>query len=164
MRPPYPVALLIAFSILLGGAGGIVTPSHHLTDEYNIAFAAASAGDLTTLRKEVDADSTIVKATEWDGRTLLHDAVDKSQMEAAEYLLTKNCDINAATTDGRTALHMAAQHGDIPMITLLLSHGAEINPADNKGWTPLDRATKWSHADAVAYLRAHGGQEGASAH
>jgi ankyrin repeat protein len=163
MRRHYPVALLIAFSLLLGGAGGIITPSHHLTDEYNNAFAAASAGDLTTLRKEVDAEPTIVKATEWEGRTLLHDAVDKSQTEVTKYLLDKNCDINAVTTDGRTALHMAAQHGDIPMITLLLARGAKINPVDNKGWTPLDRAEKWGHADAVAFLRGHGAQEGTSA-
>jgi len=164
MRRQYPVALLIAFSLFLGGAGGIITPSRHLTEEYNNAFAAASAGDLTTLRNEVDADPTIVKATEWDGRTLLHDAVDKSQMEVTKYLIDENCDINALTTDNRTALHMAAQHGDIPMITLLLAHGAKINPVDSKGWTPLDRATKWGHADAVAYLRAHGGQEATSAH
>jgi ankyrin repeat protein len=162
MRRHYRVSLLIAFSLFLGGAGGVITPSHHLTAEYNNAFAAASSGDLITLRAEVDADPTIVKATEWDGRTLLHDAVDKSQMEVTKYLLDQNCDINAATTDGRTALHMAAQHGDIPMITLLLAHGAKINPVDNKGWTPLDRAEKWSHADAVSYLEAHGGQEGAS--
>ena len=164
MRRHYSVALLIAFSLFLGGAGGVITPSHHLTEEYNNAFAAASSGDLTTLRQEVDADPTIIKATEWDGRTLLHDAVDKSQMEVTTYLLDQNCDINAVTTDNRTALHMAAQHGDIAMITLLLARGAKINPVDKQGWTPLDRAEKWSHADAVAYLRAHGGQEGASAH
>jgi ankyrin repeat protein len=158
MRRISLACLLLALSISSGCAGGVITPSKHVTEEYNNAFAAASAGDLDTLRSELNDDPTLIKATEWDGRSLLHDAVDKSQLNAAKLLLDKNANIDAVTTDGRTALHMAAQHGDIPMITLLLEHGAKINPVDAKGWTPLDRAEKWGHADAVSFLRAHGGQ------
>lgn len=154
--------LLIVLSVFSGCGSGILTPSHHITEEYNEAFAAASSGDLVTLQTYVANDHAILGATEWDGRTLLHDAVDKGRQNVAKYLLDQGANIDGVTQDGRTAIHMAAQHGDIPMITLLLRYKAKINPVDGKGWTPLDRAEKWGHADAVSFLRGRGGQEGAS--
>jgi ankyrin repeat protein len=159
IRPISLAGLVIALSMVTACAGGLITPSHHITEEYNNAFAAASGGDLVALGAAIDKDPALIKATEWERRTLLHDAVDKLQMETTEFLLDENCDVDAVTKDGRTALHMAAQHGAIPMITLLLAHGAKIDPIDSKGWTPLDRAVKWGHADAVDYLREHGGHE-----
>jgi ankyrin repeat protein len=154
------IASFIAFSILSGCGAGIFTPSHHVTEQYNAAVAAASSGDLVTLQAHVDNDRALLQVTEWDGRTLLHDAVDKSQLEVTKYLLDRGANIEAVTADGRTVLHMAAQHGDIPMISLLLGRGAIVNPIDNEGWTPLDRATKWEHPNAVDYLRKHGAHEG----
>lgn len=155
---------VVTLSVLGGCGAGIFTPSHHITEEYNAAFAAASSGDLTGLQADVDKDPALLESTEWDGRTLLHDAVDKGQLEIVKYLLAKSVNINTVTTDGRTALHMAAQHGDLPVIILLLAHGANIDPIDKKGWTPLDRAMKWGHADAAGYLRAHGAHQGNRAH
>ena len=154
--------LLVVLSIFSGCGSGILTSSHHITQEYNEAVAAASSGDLVTLQTFVANDHAVLGATEWDGRTLLHDAVDKGRQNVTKYLLDQGANIDGVTKDGRTALHMAAQHGDIPMITLLLGYKAKINPVDGKGWTPLDRAEKWGHADAVSFLRAKGAQEGAS--
>jgi ankyrin repeat protein len=151
---------IVGLSVLAGCGGGMFTPSHHLTEEYNAAFAAASSGNLTDLRADVDKNPALLKSTEWDGRTLLHDAADKKQLEVVKYLLGKNVDVKAVTTDGRTALHMAAQHGDSPIVVLLLAHGANIDATDKKGWTPLDRAMKWGHADTAEYLRAHGAHQG----
>ncbi len=156
MRWPLLATLLLGISVSAGHGAGILTSSQHITEEYNNAFAAASSGDLTTLQNEISKDPAILNATEWEKRTLLHDAAAKGQTDVAKYLIDKGIDVNATTSDRRTALHMAAQHGDIPMITLLLVHGAAINLADAQGWTPLDRAAKWGHADAVAYLQAHG--------
>ena len=140
----------------LSGCAGIVTPSHHTPEEYSAIFAAASAGDIPTLRRDIDNNPQLISETEWEGRTLLHDAADKSQLDAVRYLLDRGADVNARTSDGRTALHMAAQRGDILMITLLLSRGAAIDQRDAKGWTPLDRATKWHREDAAAMLRSRG--------
>jgi ankyrin repeat protein len=156
MRWPLLATLLIGLSISSGYGAGTLTSSQHITEQYNNAFAAASSGDLTTLQNEIGKDPTILKATEWGNRTLLHDAADKGQTEVAKYLISKGINVNAMTSDNRTALHMAAQHGDLPMIALLLGHGATINTRDGQGWTPLDRAIKWGHTDAVSYLRAHG--------
>jgi|SRR6185437_11005895 len=140
----------------LSSGCGFYVPSHQRTEDYTPVFAAASGGDLVTLKKDVDADPRLVKATEWDNATLLHDAVQQNHQEAAAYLLDKGADINAVTQDGLTPLHMAAQNGNIAIITLLLERGAKINPVDAKGWTPLDRASNWSHPDAVEFLRKHG--------
>jgi len=153
-------SLLLTLTIFSGCGAGLITPSHHITEEYNAAFAAASRGDLTTLRADIDSDPALLKATEWERRTLLHDAVDKGQLETATYLIDKGVSVDGVTSDGRTAVHMAAQHGDIPMLTLLLSRGAKVNPSDNQGWTPLDRAVKWGHPDAASFLRARGGHGG----
>lgn len=148
---------LLALSIFYGCAAGILTPSHHDTEEYSNAFAAASQGNLAELQAEVSHDRSLLKITEWDGMTLLHDAVDKSQLAAAKYLIAEGADVLAPTKDGRTPLHIASQHGNIEMISLLLDHGAKINPVDNERMTPFDRATKWAHSDAAAYLKEHGG-------
>lgn len=159
IRRLYLSVLLVALVGLVRCAG-VLTPSHHETAQYSAAFAAASAGDIPTLRRDVDADPGLLKATEWEGRTLLHDATDKSQLATVKYLLDRGSDINAITSDGRTALHMAAQRGDIAMITLLVSRGATINKRDANGWTPLDRAIKWNRTEAATVLRAHGAYSG----
>jgi ankyrin repeat protein len=129
-------------------------------------FAAATSGDLSTVREAVNRDPTLLKATEWDNATLLHDAVGQKHRDIAAYLLDKGADVNAVTKDGLTALHMAAQNGDIVIIKLLLEpeRKATINPVDSKGWTPLDRAVKWGHPNAVEFLRQHGAHEGRSGH
>lgn len=150
---------LLALSILYGCAAGIITPSHHNTEEYNNAFAAASQGNLTALSAEISRDRALLMATEWDGMTLLDDAVDKSQVAIARYLLTQGADVSATTEDGRTALHIAAQHGDVLMLSLLLDHGAPLNAKDDKGWTPLGRAEKWGHPEAANFLKSRGARE-----
>jgi ankyrin repeat protein len=150
-RLPYNAAV-IAF-LLLAGCAGIVTPSHHEPEAYSDVDAAAAKGDMVTLKRDLTADPALLKHAEWDGRTLLHDAVDNSKIAVASFLLDSGADVNAVTVDGRTPLHMAAQRGDMAMISLLLGCGANPQLKDNKGWTPFDRAVKWGHPDAAALLR-----------
>ena len=142
------------------GSCGFIFPSHHRTEDYTPVFAAADACDLNAVRQVVDYDPRLLKATEWDNATLLHDAVGHNCKELVAYLLTKGVDVNAVMDDRVTALHLAAQRGNIPIADLLLQHGANINAIDAKGWTPLDRAEKWKHEDMVVFLRKGGGHEG----
>lgn len=153
---PFAFVGIVMGCFALSGCAGKLMPSHHAPEEYSAIFAAASAGDIAKLRRDIDDDPELIKATEWDGRTLLHDAADKSQASTAQYLLDRGADVNAVTGDGRTALHMAAQRGDISMIKLLLSRDASIDKRDAKRWTPLDRAIKWQRQEAAALLRSHG--------
>lgn len=153
---------IVLFSVVLtclAGCGFLIS-SHHKTEEYTPVVAAADACDLAKVQKAIDQDPSLLKTTEWDNATLLHDAVGHNCKELAAYLLDKGADANAVKTDGVTPLHIAAQRGNIEIAELLLEHGAEINAVDSKGWTPLDRAEKWGHADAAGFLRQHGGYEG----
>lgn len=148
----FGLVALLALAVLGGCGGGLLTPSQHLTEEYNAAFAAAEGGNLATVQKMVRADPALLTAVEWNHQTLLHDAVRQKHIDVATFLLDKKADVNAATSDGQTSLHMAAQNGDIPMMTLLLDRGAKLAPKDSKGWTPRDRAQKWGHQDAADFL------------
>jgi ankyrin repeat protein len=150
-RRSYNAAVLAL--LLLAGCAGIITPSHHDPEAYSGVFAAASMGDTATLERDLSADPALLRQTEWDGRTLLHDAVDNSQTVAATYLLDRGANVNAVMADGRTPLHMAAQRGDLAMISLLIRRGANPHRKDHQGWTPMDRAAKWGHADAANLLR-----------
>jgi len=158
-RYGYFLILPLVLVTIYGGCA-LIAPSHQRTEDYTPVFAAASGGDLSTLKKDVDADPTLLRATEWDNATLLHDAVQQNHLDAATYLLDKGADINAVTRDGLTPLHMAAQNGNIGIITSLLGRGAKIDPVDAKGWTPLDRAINWGHPDAAELLRRHGAHAG----
>jgi uncharacterized protein len=155
----YFLVLLLTLSTLSSGCG-LVVPSHHRTEEYTPVFAAATGGNLPAVQQAVEKDPALVRATEWENATLLHDAVQQNHKDVAQYLLEKGADVNAGKTDGVTALHMAARNGNIEIITLLLEYGATINILDAKGWTPLDRAEKWGQKNAAEFLRQHGGHEG----
>jgi ankyrin repeat protein len=165
----YYVAVLIALSTLMLGCAtlstgcGLITPSHHSTADYTPVVAAATAGNLPTVKDAVEKDPTLVKYKEWNGATLLDDAVARNHTDVAAYLLDKGADANAAKTDGVTPLHIAARNGNIGMMKLLLDSGANINAIDSKGWTPLDRANKWGHPAAAEFLKQLGGHEGATA-
>jgi ankyrin repeat protein len=164
MRPQrYYLILWFALATLFNGCA-LVLSSNHRTEDYAPVFAAATSGDLPTVREAVKRDPTLLKATEWDNATLLHDAVGQKHQDVAAYLLDKGADVNAVTKDGLTALHMAAQNGDTVIIRLLLQpeRDTKIDPVDSKGWTPLDRALKWGHPDAADLLRQHGAHKGTS--
>ncbi len=134
--------------------------SQHDTEQYTPVFAAATAGDLATVKAAIEKDSSLVTATEWDDATLLHLAVGQNHKELVAYLLEEGADVNAVTKTRLTPLHMAAQNANITIAVMLLTHGAKINAVDSKGWTPLDRAEKWHHPLTAQFLKKNGGKEG----
>src|SRR5690349_4983897 len=100
----YLVILWFALATLISGCA-LISPSNHRPEDYTAVFAAAASGDVTIVREAVDSDPSIVKATEWDNATLLHDAVGQKHQNVAAYLLDKGADVNAVTKDGLTPLH-----------------------------------------------------------
>jgi ankyrin repeat protein len=151
---------MVVLSVCLAGCHSFSLSSHHDVTEYTPVFAAATACNQVEVQKAVELDHSLIKATEWENKTLLHDAIEQSCQDEAVYLLNQGANINAKTKEGMTPLHIAAQNGDLNLINLLINRGADINAVDGSGWTPLDRATKWEHSDAADLLKQHGGQEG----
>lgn len=145
--------------LILSGSCSLFIPSHHKTEEYTPIFAAALDCDLPVVQQGVKQDPSILKATEWEGVTLLHDAVAGDCTDETEFLLDVGADVNARKDDGVTPLHIAARNGNVIIIEILIKHGANINAVDSKGWTPLDRAEKWGQQNAASFLRSHGGQK-----
>jgi ankyrin repeat protein len=156
------IARLGSYLVLVAFLSGcaLIAPSHHRTEEYTPFFAAVSAGNLVEVQQDIDANPALIRATEWDSATPLHDAVGQNHQEVAQYLLGRGAQIDAKTKDGLTPLHMAAQNGNVPIIELLIRNGATLNPVDAKGWTPLDRAMKWDHPEAARVLSQHGAVAG----
>ncbi|KAI9653059.1 MAG: hypothetical protein M1821_007710 [Bathelium mastoideum] len=75
------------------------------------------------------------------GKTVLHLAVETSNSEILQFLLSNvKQSPNTANLLGRTPLHSAAYLGDESCIRTLLDYGAKIDVKDRWGYTPLSRA------------------------
>ena len=72
-----------------------------------------------------------------NGRTALHVAVRRGNVDLAKAMLSKGAPLNVADNEGRTALHMAVNCGNVDLVKAMLSKGATVNAADNDGRTPL---------------------------
>jgi ankyrin repeat protein len=149
------INFLCMTAALLGGCA-LATSSTHRTEEYTPVFAAADDCDLPKVRRAIEKDPAMLKATSWDDTTLLHEAVGHNCQELVTYLVDQGEDANARTSSGMTPLHMAARRGDIVIASVLLQHGADINAVASKGTTPLDEAKLWDHQQMVAFLTERG--------
>jgi ankyrin repeat protein len=86
----------------------------------------------------------------WEGRTALHEAARRCDVEIARLLLSRGANVNKRNRWGGTPLHEAA----CPEVAeLLIQHGAEINARDDDGKTPLHRLV-YSPALVALLLRA----------
>lgn len=91
-----------------------------------------------------------VQATASDGRTALHGAAEKGDIDLIRFLLERGGNVNAATTMGKeTALHtvvgIVAIHTPTEpqvsaIVALLLDQGANLEAKNESGATPLRKA------------------------
>jgi len=91
-----------------------------------------------------------VDSVDMDGRTLLHVAVRHGRKNIAEYLLSKNANVNARERfiGGLTPLHEAiCCHQSLSLIKFLLDNGATVDAKDDEGLTPLYRACMFLNYD-----------------
>jgi len=119
---------------------------------------AAMRGDTsavqTLLRQKSD-----VNATQIDGTSALHWAVEANNLELADILLRNGAKPSTANEAGATPLLLATQNGNAAMIERLLAAGANPNaPVTKTSDTALMMAARTGKMDAVKMLLEHGAQ------
>ncbi|EGZ17672.1 hypothetical protein PHYSODRAFT_498613 [Phytophthora sojae] len=90
--------------------------------------------------KEKDDPSFAINARDSkSGRSLLHEACARGQMEVVKFLLQKtDADLMLRTMLGRcTPLHLAVTNNFRPIVFLLLSHGADASSHDRFACSPM---------------------------
>jgi ankyrin repeat protein len=128
----------------------LVVPSAALRAEFARVFSdphiAAAGGILADVIDLVEAEGCEIGALDSKGRTLLHHAARRDQVEVVEYLVAEGADIGALDAQGQTALHAACLGGASEAAAVLLEHieeqgGAELlasrTLADAQGRTPF---------------------------
>jgi ankyrin repeat protein len=93
-----------------------------------------------------------VNATEPDGTTALHWAVQSDNLDIVRLLLAAGARVSAANRYGATALSLAAVNGSATMVETLLAAGADPNTVVSRGQTVLMVASRTGHVAAVRAL------------
>ncbi|MEM6525581.1 MAG: ankyrin repeat domain-containing protein [Bacteroidota bacterium] len=94
---------------------------YHIVDAYR--------GDLDNFKEKLEYLKSLghdPMATQKDGSTLLHAAINKEDHSLLKFFVDMGIDVNAKDADGHTILHYAAmQSGDESTLKYLLSAGAD---------------------------------------
>lgn len=126
------------------------------TDLEREIIRAAKKGDVDRIQSLLEADPTLVNATDPDGCTPLHCAAWKGNAAAVSTLIDYGGDVNAQSNNthyGGTPLHAAAHANHREVAELLIAHGADTIAISCNGRTPLQE-TEIHSARAVAKLLA----------
>ena len=103
------------------------TPLHFAAELGNVAFMQYLLDRVATPYK-VDVRS-FIDATSYSGETCLMLAASQGNKKAAEWLISKQADINLMAANGYTALDYAAEAGFSQLAELLVAHKADTEKA-----------------------------------
>jgi ankyrin repeat protein len=116
---------------------------------------AVKAGDraaaLAMIQQKVN-----VNATEADGTTALHWAVQKDDVDLVDRLIKAGAKVNAKNDYGSTPMSEAAINGNVAILEKLLKAGADAESPNADGQTALMIVARTSNADAAKLLLRHG--------
>ncbi|KAK6234390.1 hypothetical protein QUC31_006796 [Theobroma cacao] len=87
-----------------------------------------------------------------EGRTPLHLAASKGNIECAKILVESGVDKNAKSKDGRTALFRAAANGNRRMVEMLIELDADPTIPDDRGRSAFDIARDKGHEEMVEIM------------
>lgn len=118
---------------------------------------ACITNNIGIIREYLDADPSLVNATDDDSEPALYTALSCECFDAARILIERGANVNAPDPGGNTPLHEAAADEDaLSIFELLLEKGAEIDRKANFGDTPLYAASLNGNLPAVKKLVALG--------
>lgn len=141
------IQILTAALTLLIAACPLAAPIH---------FAIVS-GELETVARLLDEDSTLLELPDSDGSHPLHVAAYYDELEIARLLLKRGADVNATDPDNSSPLHYAAYRGNVDVARLLVENGASLSHRDVGGNTPMLSAARSGSIEMMAYLVEQGG-------
>lgn len=108
---------------------------------------AIQAGVAMRVSRILVAQPTLCSATDSNGDTPLHWAVQTGNILVCEAVLAAGVAIMHPNILGDSVLHLAARKGDASLINVLLAVGADVNTAAHQGITPLHIVC--GHGDAT---------------
>ena len=135
----------------------LILPSLVFSDVKNKIIDAAKKGDYNTVQKLVDRSITPVNLNSLNiknenGKTALHEAVQKGDKKTIEFLVRLGADVNTKSTSGETPLHLAVSYDYKNIVEFLLKHGARVGYQDILGNTPLHLAVFRGNKGVVKLL------------
>ena len=126
---------------------------------------ACAVGDLSQVRRSVDANPATARSFSADGFPVFALACFFGHQDTARYLAGKGANIHAVATNGSgyNALTAAVTAGHTDIVEFLLEGGADPNYRYGPGYTPLLAASANGHLEILKLLLAHGADVAATA-
>jgi uncharacterized protein len=114
-------------------------------------IVAAEAGDLSTLRRLLDA-GTPVDGRDARQRTALLAATHANRIDAARLLIERGADVNAKDAIHDSPFLYAGAQGRLEILRLTLNAGADLKSTNRYGGTALIPAAHHGHVETVRAL------------
>ncbi|KPI92179.1 PREDICTED: L-asparaginase 1 [Papilio xuthus] len=126
-----------------------------------LLFYAIDHNDFRGVKKILDMGAD-VNVQDSDGKTALHQAVIKGNIEIIEYLLKNGASVHLKTKCGESPLLTAVKHDEESVIKLLLQCGAHLTTADsNVVMALMSLAARSGNIQMLESLRIAGANLGA---
>ncbi len=121
----------------------------------NALHIAISAGASEMITALLDYSGCDVNATDEDGGTALHTAVQRGEATTVKLLLENGIDLEVVNEQGDTALLLALWQSSeqaIGITKTLLDKGSDLMVRNHSGWTPLHLAVESGTPDLVKMI------------
>lgn len=96
--------------------------------------------DQSLVQAYLNLDKSLIKSRYEQGKTPLHLASQKGDVELMKLFIFSGIDVQATDASGNTPLHLSLRWNHLDAVKLLLSFGAEVNCRNWFGRTPLHEA------------------------